>query len=705
MKGLKPVLSLGVGLLLCALMMGCAGSVPPNSPSALTIAQFTLAGGVIGVPYRQLLIVSGGTPPYTWTIISGSLPPGINLDTDGVVSGTPTATGTFNFVAQVVDSQVPVKAQNTYTGIIIVNPVLTLAPATLPNGLVGVAYSAMITASNGLPPYSYAIAFGQLPDGLSIDPGTGAITGTPTNAGVFNFTVQASDSVSEVATEAFTITVVGRLQGSYALTFNGFDNGQPFYTAASFVADGNGSITSGVLDQTGPSGVTTAASLTGTYTIPVGSNFGSMTLTSSLGTYAYNIVVSNTSDSRVILSDANHPNVYGSGLVKKQTLGPLPGGGASYSFGFFGNDSGGSRYAGAGMFAVDGTLAVTGGAQDTNDNGTASGEVPITTGSLGAPDLGTGRGTASLTTASGTVNYAYYIVSSTELIAVQTDSGSSLTLMSILEQPSAGITGSGFSNLSLKNQAVLQLNGASAASGSPVPDIQIGVATFDGAGNITRSDGLPGFFTDENNGGSLRQNSYNGTYNVDPTCGAITTPCGRVTVNLQDAPSQPVWYLVNSNQAFVVGTDAVVTQGNFQPQTGAPYSLVSLLGSYLGGTVTPVSSSVTNELDVASTPPPGGVFMVTFAASGPDGQQTNQTFSGPYNCNTPDQLPCSAIGAAFGRFEVTTTTSSGSPAVTILYIASGSAGATGAKTGLVGLNYRTPSGPPDPNPRITLYGR
>jgi hypothetical protein len=222
---------------------------------------------------------------------------------------------------------------------------------------------------------------------LSLDPMSGIISGAPTNAGVYDFTIQVSDSLSEVATAAFSITVVGRLQGNYGITFNGFDNGRPFYMVGSFVADGNGNITSGFLDQNGPTGVSTAVALTtgSGYSIPTHSNLGTITLVSALGTYVYNIALSNTSDSKIILSDPNHPQVYGSGLLKKQTAMTFSGSPQNYSFGFFGNDSGGHRLAGAGMFALSSTLAVTGGAEDTNDNGTASGELPITGGSFSLP--------------------------------------------------------------------------------------------------------------------------------------------------------------------------------------------------------------------------------------------------------------------------------------------------------------------------------
>jgi len=74
----------------------------------LAIATTTLPGGTVGVAYSQSLTAAGGTTPYTWSIVGGSLPAGLALNAaTGLISGTPTTPGTVSFTAQVVDSASP----------------------------------------------------------------------------------------------------------------------------------------------------------------------------------------------------------------------------------------------------------------------------------------------------------------------------------------------------------------------------------------------------------------------------------------------------------------------------------------------------------------------------------------------------------------------------------------------------------------------
>jgi hypothetical protein len=371
--------------------------------------------------------------------------------------------------------------------------------------------------------------------------------------------------------------------------------------------------------------------------------------------------------------------------------------------GFFGVDPGGNRSAGAGAFAADVSGNLTSGIEDTNDNGTVASQVAFTGLWVADADFATtGRGTITLNVGTNVLDYAFYVVNpKTELIAVQTDAvsgGASLSLVSVLEQLPGSVNGQ-FSDGALNNSTVMELNGMSSAG----PDVQLGVGQFDGTGHITL------FQTDENNGGTVTRNIFTaGTYNV-PT-GSTN---GRVfpITGLGTGP-QPVFYLVNANRGFFIGTDSSVTQGSFEPQTGGTdstppgFSLPQFLLSYAGGTIQPVSTNVTNEVDFTVIPAPGGTLVVTFDTSGPAGPQMNQSVSLPYVLDPNN-------GATTGAIFLQPPTGSPVPSNPcscdeIVYLVDAAAtGGTGpvdrTNNKWISINLATPAtGAADPNPRLTV---
>ncbi len=171
----------------------------------LTIAPIALPNPTGGTPYAQNLSASGGSAPYSFSISAGSLPAGLTLSTAGVLSGTPVASGTFNFTATATDAN-GFSAGRAYT-FSVSAPVLTIAPSTLSAGTVGLSYQQTISAAGGTAPYSYAVSAGALPPGLSLASTTGALTGVPMTVGSFNFSVAVTDALGFPATRAFTIAV------------------------------------------------------------------------------------------------------------------------------------------------------------------------------------------------------------------------------------------------------------------------------------------------------------------------------------------------------------------------------------------------------------------------------------------------------------------------------------------------------------------
>jgi hypothetical protein len=180
--------------------------VAPNpaafQPPAVTVPPQSLPQGSVGVSYDGALAATGGTAPYHWSITIGSLPPGLTLDPgSGAITGTPSARGSFKFEAQATDSAQPAGSAVRGLFITVTVPPLSIPPTTLAGGTVGSSYSATLTAAGGTSPYSWSME-GDLPPGLTLNPASGAITGTPSRAGTFRFLVVVTDSTKGDAQSA-----------------------------------------------------------------------------------------------------------------------------------------------------------------------------------------------------------------------------------------------------------------------------------------------------------------------------------------------------------------------------------------------------------------------------------------------------------------------------------------------------------------------
>jgi hypothetical protein len=161
-------------------------TVTTAQPPALSLSG-SLSDGKVGVPYTGQLSASGGIAPYSFA--GTGLPGGLSLSAGGGISGTPGAAGQFTVSATVTDSR-GATANGTFR--ITITPAdLTIVTASLPDGVVGVAYSAGLNASGGVPPYSWTVT--GLPDGLTAT-AAGAISGTPTTAGKFTVIVNVGDA-------------------------------------------------------------------------------------------------------------------------------------------------------------------------------------------------------------------------------------------------------------------------------------------------------------------------------------------------------------------------------------------------------------------------------------------------------------------------------------------------------------------------------
>jgi hypothetical protein len=157
----------------------------------------SLRQGQIGVYYQNFVSLQCGSEPVTWTLVSGSLPPGLQMlpfpgqDSQLNVQGNATQSGTFSFVLQAKDTNFQFQTNASVT---ILPAALKLTDGLMQIGAVGKPFDHTVTVSGGAPPYTFAVTSGSLPTGLQLNASTGEITGTPQSAGLTQFTVTLKDS-------------------------------------------------------------------------------------------------------------------------------------------------------------------------------------------------------------------------------------------------------------------------------------------------------------------------------------------------------------------------------------------------------------------------------------------------------------------------------------------------------------------------------
>lgn len=638
----------------------------------------TLPAGTPNQPYTASFTATGGIAPYTWCIVEpsngacdngsgGALPAGLTINsTTGVISGTPTmAQAPAQFTVQAKDSET---TPSIGTALITIS-IFGVTTASLPSGEIYIPYgNQQMAVAGGTSPYSWCVkeangscdngSGGALPPGITISPSctssrqtTCAVSGTPTKAGNYNFTVQVTDSETPpaVTTAAFSIAIAGisngALIGNYIFDFTGYNNGTPVLMIGAFTADGQGNITAGEIDlnngtgetvgpctgfpgQTGPQQQVIMAAPSSTYSIgSSGNGTGTLTLVTSAGTYNFTIAIRLDGSGTLIQNNAD-PATRGSGSIRVQTpnigVGQLQ---ANFALGLHGADVSGNRYVAAGQLVMedpDGDF--TGPAFDSNDGGTT---LQTTFGGTLQGDVDSfGRGcNASLTFAKGKPNaFAYYIISTNLVELLSTDAvgsnGANLTLWSLSRQI---VGATGFNNADLTTPNVLELQ----AQDSSSSDVTTGLFVGQGSSSDTCQSGnfdTATFTYDENQAGTLsQQQSITGQYCVDKSTGRVT---------LQNftgvwASTPPVFYLSGNDPGFVVGTDAEGTSGGIEAQNGSDFSNAAVGSGYWGGTISPAIAAATDTVTAlfADGLTPSGNMTGTQYTSAPSGP------GGPTNLN------------------------------------------------------------------------
>ncbi len=190
----------------------------------LMVNPTTIAVGTAGTAYSQTFTQTGSSSAITWSNPGGGLPGGLTLNAaTGILSGTPTAQGTFNITIRATDANnCTGERQYSLTINSMQCPTITVNPAnpTLPGGTVGTAYTQTFTQAGGNGAITWSNPGGGLPGGLTLNTGSGVLSGTPATQGAFTFTLRATDGNQCTG------------QRQYSLTINPVGIGLQFYPLA-----------------------------------------------------------------------------------------------------------------------------------------------------------------------------------------------------------------------------------------------------------------------------------------------------------------------------------------------------------------------------------------------------------------------------------------------------------------------------------------
>ncbi len=187
-------------------------SIPAQSASATfhpNIAGFSvlLRSAQVKVFYNDVIEFDCSTSPVSWSLVSGALPPGLQLQPfPGVTTqlnfpGIPAVAGNYDFAVRATDASNRTAQQ--VASITVLPPVLTITDTYMQLATVNQPFDHLLTTNGGTPPYGFTVSSGAIPPGLQVNASTGEVSGTPTTAGVYQFSIRAADSTTP---SAFTVT-------------------------------------------------------------------------------------------------------------------------------------------------------------------------------------------------------------------------------------------------------------------------------------------------------------------------------------------------------------------------------------------------------------------------------------------------------------------------------------------------------------------
>lgn len=205
----------------------------------LRIADAQIPTTLVNTSYSKAMDATGGHGAYTWSISTGNLPTGITLNpSTGILNGQTTSAGSFPVAITVMDA-VGRTATKSFT--LKISTPLAISTTSLPVGYVGSSYSQKVLTNGGISPFSFSYS-GALPVGLALGASTGIISGTPSAAGLTNFSITVTDSSFPnpvTVTKALSLRIwsalslttstipTGSQSAVYSTTLNGSGGSQP----------------------------------------------------------------------------------------------------------------------------------------------------------------------------------------------------------------------------------------------------------------------------------------------------------------------------------------------------------------------------------------------------------------------------------------------------------------------------------------------
>jgi hypothetical protein len=159
-----------------------------------------------GLSYSQQLVATNNIGAVSWSLASGSLPPNLNLNESGAITGSATTNGTYAFSVKATDSGTPPQTKTVSKTIRVGDPVVITSSPTMPDACLNQPYSFTPTSSGGVPPVVWTFISNSWIL-LGFDQMTGTFSGSPWNIGTFTGSVGANDATLHGDSQQVTLTV------------------------------------------------------------------------------------------------------------------------------------------------------------------------------------------------------------------------------------------------------------------------------------------------------------------------------------------------------------------------------------------------------------------------------------------------------------------------------------------------------------------